>query len=177
MKKKIILGSLVLLLVFLAVCYAADITINTTGSWPRGIYHSKKIIEPITAYRDQFVLVCLDPDNPVIKKALNYHILKNHSPQCDNGLAPFLKKLVGLPGDKVKITNQGVVINGRQLVNSQLKSEIFELIIHSGYNRTLQPKEYWVMATYSPNSLDSRYFGPVQRSAIIKASEPLFIIK
>lgn len=174
--KKIIPGLIIAFILFLAVGYAAGIKINTSESWPRGLYYSKKIDKSLDQYRNKFILVCPDPDNPVIRRAKNWHILEPGF-QCPGEIAPFLKKLVGLPGDTIAIDKSGVEINGQSIKNSRIKYKVFELVIHPGYKRTLKPGEYWVMSDYSPNSLDSRYFGTVKRSAIIRASKPLFLIE
>lgn len=173
--KIIIPGLITSCILLMAAGYAIGVRVNTSESWPRGLYYSKKIEESLGRYRDKLILVCPDPDNPVIRRAKNWNILEPGI--CPGELAPFLKKLVGLPGDTVTIDQTGVSINGQQLRNSRIKYKTFELVIHPGYSHTLSPGEYWVMSDYNPNSLDSRYFGPVKRSAIIKASEPLYLIE
>ena len=162
----------------MAASYAIGVRINISESWPRGLYYSKKIekSKPLEPYRDHFILVCPDPDNPVIRRAKNWNILEPGF-KCSGNFAPFLKKLVGLPGDMITIDRDGVSINGQSVKNSRIKYKNFELVIHPGYQRTLKPGEYWVMSSYSPNSLDSRYFGPVKRSAIIMTSKPLYLIE
>ena len=166
-----------LLIVLLLSCAAAGLTVNITASWPRGLYHSKKIIGEVNNYKNQLVLVCPDPDNPAIIKAVENNILPA-GPHCGSwGLAPLLKKLVGVPGDVITVTDRGISVNGKPLENSRIKFKIFELLIHPGYSHTLQPGEYWVMSDYNPNSLDSRYFGPVSDRAIIEASEPFLTIQ
>lgn len=178
-KIKIIIPGLIIGgILLIAASYAIGIRVNTSESWPRGLYYSSKIkkSESLEPYRDQFVLVCPDPDNPVIQRAKKWNILKQGF-QCPGNIAPFLKKLVGLPGDTITVERDGVRINGQPIKNSKIKYKNFELIVHYGYKRTLELGEYWVMSSYSPNSLDSRYFGPVKRSAVIMASKPLYLIE
>jgi len=172
--KIIIPGLLIGCILLLAASYAGGIRLNLTKSLPRGIYYSKKISGDLYQHRGKYVSVCVNPRNPVIQKAKEWHVI--HAGYCPGHLMPFLKKLVGLPGDTISIDHDGVSINGQRLKNSRLKSNFFELFIHPGYRRTLQPDEYWVMSNYSPNSLDSRYFGPVNRSAILTISKPLYLI-
>ena len=174
---KISVGLTLLLIVLLLSCAATGLTVNITASWPRGLYHSKKITGSLENYKNQLVLVCPDPENPAIIKAVENNILPA-GPHCGSrGLAPLLKELVGIPGDVITATDQGISINGQQLNNSKIKFKMFELLIHPGYTHTLQPDEYWVMSDYNPNSLDSRYFGPVSGRAIIEASEPFLVIQ
>lgn len=174
---KTAVGVCLLFIVLLLSCVAANLTVNITASWPRGLYHSKKIVGSMDNYKNQLVLVCPDLDNPAIIKAVENNILPP-SDGCESfGYAPLMKKIVGIPGDTITVTDQGITVNGRQLKNSKIKFKIFELLIHPGYTHILQPNEYWVMSDYNPNSLDSRYFGPISGQAIIQSSEPYLTIK
>ncbi|MFH1216525.1 MAG: conjugative transfer signal peptidase TraF [Pseudomonadota bacterium] len=173
---KIIVGGCLLLIVLLIGGAAANLTFNITPSWPLGLYHSKNITENLDGYKEQLVLVCLDPDNPVIRKANDLEILPPGT-GCPGRQAPLMKKLVGIPGDQVAITDQGVMINDQLIKNSKIKFKIFEAEYHPGYSHTLQPNEYWIMSDYNANSLDSRYFGPVPRAQIKQSTQPILTIK
>ncbi len=166
-----ILCSIIAAILFLFV--TTNIGINLTPSYPLGVYKSHKIEDPATC-KNQLVLVCPDPQNPAILEAIENRLLP-HGTSCENwDYAPLMKELVGVPGDTVTVNNQGITaINGKQLDNSKIKFEIFELLIHPGYTYTLRSGEYWVMSDYNPNSLDSRYIGPVLDTQIIKCSKPV----
>jgi len=174
---KIAVGVCLLLIVLLIGGAAGHLTLNITPSWPLGLYHSRNITDNmVDGYKEQLVLVCLDPYNPVIRKAHDLEILPPGT-GCPGRQAPLMKKLVGIPGDQVAITDQGVTINGRIIKNSKIKFKIFEVEYHPGYSHTLQPNEYWVMSDYNQNSLDSRYFGPVARTQIRQSTQPILTIK
>lgn len=172
---KIITGICLLLIVILIGCVAANVKINVTPSYPLGLYHQQAVKDPAT-HRNQLVLVCPDPDNPVIRKAVELKILPSGT-GCPGRQAPLMKELVGTPGDQVTITDQGVTINGQPLKNSKIKFKTFELLMHPGYTHTLQQDEYWIMSDYNPNSFDSRYFGPVSGLEIKEYSKPILTIK
>jgi signal peptidase I len=101
----------------------------------------------------------------------------------------YVKRIVGLPGERVSILPPFVYINGQKLTDPP----IFETIAsgESGYHGyglagdlpgglpegkslasesasiLLGPDEYFVLGDNSPSSLDSRYWGPVRRDSII----------
>ena len=169
-------GCCVLFVIMLAACIANNMRINITPSYPLGLYQQQQIQDP-AACKGQLVLVCPDRGNPVIRKAVELKILPpgtDHSPWRH---VPLMKMLVGTPGDKVTVTDQGISINDHRLKNSKIKFEVFELLIHPGYNHTLRSNEYWVMSNYNPNSLDSRYIGPVSGSQIKQRVKPIITIK
>lgn len=75
----------------------------------------------------------------------------------------FIKRVIGLPGEKVEIKNGRVYINDQELAESYIEDfglENFDAI-------TLGDKEYYVMGDNRTNSFDSRRFGPVSDDAII----------
>ena len=84
------------------------------------------------------------------------------------------KRVVGLPGETLEIRSPYALINGREL----LAPSIFKKISSSeegyvGYDWeimfpiTLGPGEYFLLGDNSPQSTDSRHFGPVSREAIV----------
>jgi signal peptidase I len=89
-----------------------------------------------------------------------------------------IKRVVGIPGDRIRMEAPGVRVNGPLLT----EPEIFRKIAactngHSGYSalghygvageEELRENEYYVAGDNGNNSLDSRYFGPIRRKQII----------
>ena len=82
----------------------------------------------------------------------------------------FLKRVIGLPGERVKISGGQIIIYNtqhpegvavsEQYIPSQVVTEGDELV-------TLTNNEYFVMGDNRENSFDSRRFGPIDRSAIV----------
>ena len=84
----------------------------------------------------------------------------------------YIKRIVGLPGECVRVESGGVFINGRQLEEPYLAAER-DAGAGRGGNGAL-PKEwslgndsYFVMGDNRRNSDDSRSFGPLKRDLIV----------
>ncbi len=102
-------------------------------------------------------------DQRLIVEKVSYHL---HGPERgdvvilrdpDGGPIPLIKRVVGLPGERVTIAEGHVYIDGQLLAESYL---------HQG---TPGPGQSWIVPPFSvfvmgdnrSNSRDSRYFGPV----------------
>lgn len=75
----------------------------------------------------------------------------------------FIKRIIGVPGDTVHTTATSVIVDGYQLS---------EPYISAAYNYDdqtwkLGPNQFFVMGDNRPNSLDSRIWGPLNKSYII----------
>lgn len=80
----------------------------------------------------------------------------------------YLKRIIGLPGEKVVIANNQVIIyneaNPRGLV---LPEDYLNEITTGSLTKVLGPDEFFVMGDNRGASYDSRRFGPVKREAIV----------
>ena len=73
----------------------------------------------------------------------------------------FIKRIVGLPGDNVKIENGAVFINDIEL------NEPYETQKTQGVESvTLSENEYFVLGDNRSSSSDSRSFGPIEKNDI-----------
>ncbi len=82
----------------------------------------------------------------------------------------FIKRIVGLPGDKVKVANGSVYVNDTPLSEPYAKHPItvmFEGFLQEGVDVTV-PKGYiFVMGDNRPRSSDSREFGFIPQTDIV----------
>lgn len=81
----------------------------------------------------------------------------------DNPL--LIKRLIGLPGDHIRIENSEVFVNGVKLNESYIAEPTFRCA--NFCDVTLGENEYFMMGDNRNDSNDSRAFGPVTRDRIV----------
>lgn len=80
----------------------------------------------------------------------------------NNGKEDYIKRIIGLPGERVEIRDGAVWINGYRLEEPYLSSAT----PYTGV-WVLGPDEYFVLGDNRPNSSDSHTWGPLPRKNII----------
>lgn len=96
---------------------------------------------------------------------------------CPTGREPMLKPVAAVAGDRVTVSALGVTVNGVAVPHSAP-------LAHDGRGRTLPPYpagtyavpagHVWLLVP-RPDSLDSRYLGPVPTADIIGTASPLWV--
>ncbi|SNS78560.1 signal peptidase I [Granulicella rosea] len=76
----------------------------------------------------------------------------------------YIKRVIGLPGDRVRIDHGRVYVNGETKVEKYVPPRFMD--DRSQPEMTIPNKEYFVMGDHRSISSDSRDFGPVERSLI-----------
>lgn len=80
----------------------------------------------------------------------------------------FIKRVIGLPGDKIRITQNAVYINGVKLNEPYINGQGQDYEQGCGLmNTTVASGQYLVLGDNRGNSEDSRCFGSVPRQNII----------
>jgi len=125
------------------------LTVNLTGSLPRGLY-MKTTASPAVGALVEFRTPASVRDN------------------LDHRFDYLLKPVAAGPGDEVDTTSGIVFINGRAVQHSALldRDSKGRALSHWRAKRKLSDNEFFVLSTRVPNSLDSRYFGPIKREEV-----------
>ncbi len=116
------------------------------------------------------VLVFVPPETPIFGK--EYYFDGDHSREPIYFEPPqligerYVKRLIGLPGEKLEIKNGDIYINDKKLIEPQVKNNDF---IDFGPVR-IPPKYYFFMGDNRPRSSDSRYWGAAPEDNILGKS-------
>jgi signal peptidase I len=84
---------------------------------------------------------------------------------------PFIKRIIGVPGDTLKIDNQGVYLNGEYMESCS----IIETYCQQNKELVIPDGHYFVMGDNRNNSTDSRKIGLIKKDQII--GEAVFRLK
>lgn len=155
--------------IFAAV--ACGVRLNVTPSVPTGLYLQKS---PGAIERGQLVVTCLDPANEATADA----IARGYLPagDCPGGVAPLLKPVAAMPGDRITLTATGLAVNGVVLPGT-----VPRVADPQGRPLPQPPSSYTVPAgsvlllVGRSGSFDGRYFGPVPVAGIRAQAAPLLL--
>lgn len=73
----------------------------------------------------------------------------------------FIKRIIGLPGESITVSNGEVLINNEQLIEPYETQKT-----RGSINITLSANHYFVLGDNRGSSSDSRSFGPIERKSI-----------
>lgn len=145
-----------------------SVAYNGSDSMPRGIY---LLGPPGGVARGELVEACVPSSAAIGDYAERNYLPVRPGDHCASGLAHLVKPVVAVAGDLVSVEADQVLVNG-QAIDAHISNEdrhgrALERV-ENGWFRLLEPGEYFIVSSWSPWSLDSRYFGPV-KSADIQA--------
>lgn len=167
----LVLAFVVVGVLSLVAFWGAGFRVNLTPSLPRGIY----CLTGEAPQRGDLVAFCLTSTNPFSQVAQERGYLGRGS--CPSGLRPLLKRLAGLPGDQIRVSPDGLILNDEALGNTA-RSGI------DRYGREVPPSLLvegripagfgLVISQEHPGSFDSRYFGLIP-FASLKQVKPILL--
>lgn len=141
---------------------APQVLINTTPSEPPGLYVKTR-------------------QTPATGRIVAFDTPPAAFPYADRRLAylhrmPLLKAVAAGPGDLVCTLNGALEIDGRVRAPIVQADRDGVVLPHWRACRRLAADEVFVFSGRVPNSFDSRYFGPVHRTAIRGVFAPLVVL-
>lgn len=92
------------------------------------------------------------------------------SEPCSADECEYIKRVIGLPGDKVMVKKGDVYVNGQMLDQSFLPVMVYTSpgeYMREGVEVTVPDGQYLCFGDNRPNSRDGREFGPIERDTII----------
>lgn len=163
------------LLIGLAEAYGWSF--NATTCMPVGFYQRGPVPKHLKI--GDRVFFCPPVNSPAMQQAMSGRWLE-YAPHgkwhCADGLMPFMKFVVALPGQKVTVTKSGIIANGKRLPNSAVVTRIDDgklKVIHMPFGTyTVPPGEFW---DYAPGNFafTSAYYGPVPIKNILGSVRPV----
>jgi conjugative transfer signal peptidase TraF len=167
---KIVLTTACCLIALVVAAMLAGVRINTTPSYPLGIY----IMTDAPIEKGTLVIFC-PTDSPAFYQAREWGYIG--AGFCPGGYGYMIKKIMAAKNDKVEISAAGVSINGELLPNSNpmdTDSEGKPLPNIEVNIAALDDHSVLLMSDYNPKSFDGRYFGLMDKSQIISAIRPVW---
>lgn len=126
--------------------------------------------------RGDLVSVCLSRE--IAALALQRGYLR--AGKCPSGVIPVLKQVIAIPGDTVTLTNSNITVNELEYTAPFMLTDHNKNTMQKFISNGLYPYNhgYWIYGANDPiKSWDSRYYGAVNRKAIIGVYKPLFTFK
>jgi len=137
---------------------------NRTHSCPTGLYQAYN-----TPLKKGVIVQFCPPTTPMIKMWKQRGYLPKWDGPCAGRLGTFLKPIAALPGDTITLSKSGATVNGYYIANSAPQYEDPRhrpLIPYPFGTYTVKPGQVWLISHFVPDSMDARYFGPLEISRI-----------
>jgi len=160
--------ALCLLLGLLVLQAVPCVLLNVSRSLPRGLYWRKDSSVSL----GDFVVVCAESIESAQWITARGYTGKG---RCADGTAPLLKTIAAIGPARVTVTDCGVTIDGQAIPESKpLPIDSNARVLPARHGETvLSNDQIFLLSTHHRLSLDSRYFGPVQKATITMTVTPL----
>lgn len=149
----------------LAVAVSAAAGAGVEGALKARFYQNFKVpsesMQPVLRVGDRFLAARLRPGSPIGRGQVVVFIEPG-------GGRHFVKRVVGLPGETVRVEGRQVLVNGQPLDEPYARHTGGSVLkLASGGPLRLGPAQYYLMGDNRDKSYDSRWFGPVARERIV----------
>jgi conjugative transfer signal peptidase TraF len=150
----------------------AGVRVVVSPSMPRGIYLARPVDGALA--RADTVAVCLPEQVAALARSRGY---LGRGCSCPGRVQTLTKAILATEGDTVDVGPAGMSVSGRVLPNTAQRradSAGRPLPAMAHGKHVVGRGEVWIGSTFDPRSFDSRYFGPLPRSAIVSRRHPLW---
>jgi conjugative transfer signal peptidase TraF len=147
--------------------HGAGLKVNLSKSLPGFVYRAIPLPEEILLSHGDRVLIDLSRfSNPVVELGIKRGYVSRKQ--------KMLKEIGAVPDDSVALKNNGLYVNGqwRPMTVSSQDSRGGKLFPYPT-PLVISPDHFWLVS--APHlGFDSRYFGPIDRSAFTHVARPIF---
>jgi len=153
-----------------ALAYGAGYRLNTTASAPFGIW---QIIDTEPVQHGSWVVIC-PPRNPLVSEFRHRGYID--AGYCAGGFEMLLKQVAALPGDHIKVSEEGIAVDGHLIAGTEPATvdgegrPLVGLIV----DQVVEKGDVWVYSARY-RSVDSRYIGPFKLYAIDGVAKPILV--
>ncbi len=161
-------GSAVVMSALAATAFAGGYRLNLTPSEPLGLWRIEELQRPVVI--GDVVFLC-PPMTAVFEEARRRGYLRRGL--CPSGVAPLIKTVAALAGQRVDITDH-VLVDGRLVPASSVWRTDGEGRAINPDPGGVVPQHHLFLHSSFASSYDSRYFGPVPDSGLLGLARPVF---
>ena len=151
--------------------YYAGYRVNVSDSLPPGVWQ----VRPGPVQRGSIVLIC-PPDTSLFQGARRAKYIARGA--CPGGMAPLLKPVAAVAGDRVAVSAAGIRVNGSPIPNTaRLGVDGSGRFLPSAQDgeSVVPAGQIWLLSSYNKYSFDSRYFGPLAASRVSGVARPVYL--
>lgn len=161
-------GAAVVMSVVASTAFTGGYRLNLTPSEPLGIWRIDELQRPVVI--GDLVFLC-PPMTAVFAEAWRRGYLRRGL--CPSGVAPLIKTVAALAGQRVDITDH-VLVDGRLVPASSVwRTDGEGRAINPDPGGVVPPHHLFLHSRFA-SSYDSRYFGPVPDSGLLGLARPVF---
>jgi conjugative transfer signal peptidase TraF len=163
-----IAGAIAGLAAVAAAAWLGGYRINTTPSYPLGLWRIEALGRP--AIVGDLVFIC-PPITPAFTFAFERGYIRRGL--CPGRFSPLIKTVVAIEGQSVDIGDH-VSVDGKPIARSEVRKSDAEGKALSAWRGGVVPSRHLYLHSDFAGSYDSRYFGPIPDSGILGLAVPVF---